>query len=128
MILNLQIMGKLRSLLATAAGGLALAGCEAGANEKSKDPETAEFTKLATIVETTKVTREQCIALMPNKEEVKACMLKLGEQKKNEIAALDKSIESEKALGQELDTTNEVLSKLNEVAREEFEREKHPQN
>ena len=39
-----------------------------------------------------------------------------------EIAALDENIETEKLEGKELDTTNEVLTKLNEVAREEFEK------
>jgi len=88
MVLNPQFMGKLRNLLATAAGGLALAGCaEAGAEDKNKAPETAEFTRLAAVVETIKVTRDQCIALMPDKAEVKACMVKLSQQNKAEIAA-----------------------------------------
>jgi len=113
-------MGKLRTLLATAAGGLALAGCEAGATDK-KAPETAEFTKLAAVVEAAKVTREQCIALMPDKAEVKVCMLKLSEQRKAEIAAKRDNLTN-------LKQEEEVLSKLNEVARVEFEKEARPQN
>jgi len=113
-------MGKIRTLLATAASGLALAGCEAGATDK-KAPEIAEFTKLAAVVEATKVTREQCIALMPDKAEVKVCMLKLSEQRKAEIAAKKDNLAN-------LKQEEEVLSKLNQVAREEFEKEARPQN
>ena len=121
MVLNTLSMGKLRTLLATAAGGLALAGCEAGATDK-KAPETAEFTKLAAVVEAAKVTREQCIALMPDKAEVKVCMLKLSEQRKAEIAVLDKDTKN-------TEQSIEVLSKeFQQMAREEFEKEARPQN
>jgi len=113
--------GKIRSLLATAAAGLALAGCEAGASDK-KSAETAEFTKLAAIVEATKVTREQCIALMPDKAEVKVCMLKLSEQRKAEIAAKKDNLAN-------LKQEEEVLSnEFQQMAREEFEKEARPQN
>lgn len=122
MVLNTPFMGKLRTLLATAAGGLALAGCaDAGAEDK-KAPETAEFTKLAAVVETTRVTREKCIALMPDKPEVKACMMKLSAQNKAEIAAKTEELAK-------IDTTTEVLSKeFQQMAREEFEKEARPQN
>jgi len=90
----------LRILLVTAAGGLILAGCEAIATDKNA---------------ATKVTREQCIALLPDKPQVKACMVKLSAQNKAEIAVLDKKIEEGRS-------TNEVLTRLNEVAREEFEK------
>jgi len=67
MVRNRLSLRILRTLLATAAGGLILAGCEAIATDK-KAPETAEFKKLAAVVETTKVTREQCIALLPGED------------------------------------------------------------
>ena len=113
--------GKMRTLLATAAAGLALAGCEAGATDK-KIPEKAEFTKLAAVVETTKVTMAECVALMPDEDKTKACVAKLEAQQDAEIAALDEKIE-------EGNTTNEVLSKeFQQMAREEFEKETRPQN
>ena len=83
--------GKTRTLLATAAGGLALAGCEAGATDQ-KAPKTAEFTKLAEVVETTKVTMAECVALMPDEDKATACVAKLETQQDAEIAAKEKHL------------------------------------
>ena len=112
--------GKMRTLLATAAAGLALAGCEAGATDK-KIPEKAEFTKLAAVVETTKVTMAECVALMPDEDKTKACVAKLEAQQDAEIAAKKNTLAN-------LKQKEEVLTRLNEVAREEFEKEARPQN
>ena len=51
----------------------------------------------------------------------KACYAELSAMRKSEIAALDEKIE-------EGNTTNEVLTRLNDVARAEFEKETRPQN
>ena len=71
MVLNQLSMGKLRTLLTTAAGGLALAGCEAGATDK-KAPEAAEFTKLAAVVETAEDVKKRCRALSHETEAQKS--------------------------------------------------------
>jgi len=118
-------MGKLRTLLATAAGGLALAGCaEAGAEDK-KAPETAEFTKLAAVVETAEDIKKRC-RLLSHETEVqkatkKACYAEVKALRQSEIAAKTEELAK-------IDTTTEVLTRLNEVAREEFEKEVRPQN
>ena len=90
MVLNTLSMGKLRTLLATAAGGLALAGCEAGATDQ-KTAETAEFTKLAAVVETADDIKKRCRALSHETEAQKtvkkACYAELSAMRKAEIAA-----------------------------------------
>lgn len=104
MLLYPQIIRTLRSLSVAAVSGIALVGCEAAADDK-KVSVASETTKTDTVTETAKVTREQCIALMPDKAEVKACMIKLSSQNKAEIAALDKKIEEGK-------TTVDALTKV----------------
>lgn len=101
-------MGKIRTLLATAAGGLALAGCEAGATDK-KTPETAEFTKLAAVVETTVRTQAECRALVgATKEEKLTCMREVKAARQAEIAALNEKIEDG-------NTKTEILREIKEA-------------
>ena len=82
--------------------------------------------KVAAVVETTNVTRDQCIALATKAEKIE-CMKQLKAQRRAEIAALDTGLEqdaeaiatrtdileTEKAEGEKLDTTIEGLT--NEV-------------
>lgn len=91
-------MGKLRNLLATAAGGLVLAGCEAGANEKAKAPETttAELTSMAAVVEVKVRTQAECRALVgAAKAEKLTCMREAKAARQAEIAALDAGLEED---------------------------------
>jgi len=63
-------MGKLRTTVMSAMAGLTLAGCsEANAEDNTQ----AEAQKVAAVVETTKVTRDQCIALATKAEKIE-CM------------------------------------------------------
>lgn len=118
-------MGKLRTLLATAAGGLALAGCaDAGAEDKNApQTTTAELTSMAAVVEVKVRTQAECRALVgATKAEKLTCMREAKAARQAEIAALDTKIE-------EGNTTNEVLSKeFQQMAREEFEKGARPQN
>ena len=121
-ITNILLMGKLRKGVMAVAAGLALAGCnEARADDNTK----AEVQKVAAVVETTKVTRDQCIALATKAEKIE-CMKQLKAQRRAEIAAkmdlreenaetivkIDTDTETEKAEGEKLDTTIEGLSKV----------------
>jgi len=107
-------MGKLRTTVMSAMAGLALAGCnEAQANDNAP----AEVQKVAAVVETTKVTRDQCIALATKAEKIE-CMKQLKAQRRAEIAALDTGLEQDAetiakqdAEAEELDTTYDVLIK-----------------
>jgi len=91
------------------AAGLALAGCsEANAEDNTQ----AETQKVAAVVETTKVTRDQCIALATKAEKIE-CMKKLKAQRLAEITAIDKQTETEQQANEERRTTVEGLT--NEV-------------
>ena len=84
MVLNPLIMGKLRQGFMAVAAGLTLAGCsEANAEDNN---EKAEIQKVASMVETAKVTRDQCIALATKAEKI-ACMKTLKAQRVAEITA-----------------------------------------
>lgn len=91
MVLNIQFMGKLRTTVMSAMASLALTGC----NEARADDNTqAEVQKVAAVVETTKVTRDQCIALATKAEKIE-CMKQLKAQRRAEIAALDARLEKD---------------------------------
>ena len=82
-------MGKLRSLLATAAGGLALAGCTEAGTDKSNFPETKEPTKteLVKIATTEKtLTLLDCLKMQDQLEQ-ETCELDVVARQKAEIAA-----------------------------------------
>jgi len=97
-ITNTHFMGKLRQGVMAVAAGLALAGCsEANAEDNTQ----AEIQKVAAVVETTKVTRDQCIALATKAEKIK-CMKTLKAQRVAEIAALDTGL---------VDDTAEIAAK-----------------
>jgi len=96
-------MRKLKTLLATAVGSLALSGCEAGAIDKEAD--TTKFKKLEAVVEPITLTQAECRALKgTTKEEKLTCMRKAKAARQAEIAALNEKIEEGRA-------NNEVLMK-----------------
>jgi len=122
-------MGKLRTTVMSAMAGLALAGCnEAQANDNAP----AEVQKVAAVVEATKVTRDQCIALATKAEKIE-CMKKLKAQRRAEIAAKvdlreenaetiaakTDVLETEKEANEERRTTIEGLSKVVALQEEE---------
>lgn len=118
MVLNPLIMGKLRQGVMAVAAGLALAGCsEANAEDNTQ----AEIQKVAAVVETAKVTRDQCIALATKAEKI-ACMKTLKAQRVAEIAAKSEQrqtntetiTENDKSL-EDKHTTVDVLSNENEI-------------
>ena len=125
-------MGKLGTLLATAASGLALAGCVDVDTKNDKAPETttAELTPMAAVVEVKVRTQAECRALVNvTKDEKLACMREAKAARQAEIAALDENIQTEKEANKERRTTNEVLSKeFQQMAREEFKKDARPQN
>ena len=118
-------MGKLRNLLATAAGGLALAGCVDANAENDKAPETttAELTSMAAVVEVKVRTQAECRALVgATKDEKLTCMREAKAARQAEIAAKTEELEK-------IDTTTKVLSnEFQQMAREEFEKASRPQN
>ena len=82
--------GKMRTLLATAAAGLALAGCEAVATDK-KSPETSKFGNTETVKKATAakaLTLLDCLK-MENQPEKSACKLEVKAQREAEIAKLN---------------------------------------
>jgi len=90
-ITNTLLMGKLRQGVMAVAAGLALAGCsEANAEDNTQ----AEIQKVAAVVETTKVTRDQCIALATKAEKI-TCMKILKAQRVAEITELDSGLEKD---------------------------------
>jgi len=113
-------MGKLRTLLATAAGGLALAGCVDASEANEKAADTAEFTKLAAVIPETQA---ECLKLKSaTQEEIMICMRSVTERDKlrmdAEIAALDAGLEKDAETiavqdteAKELDTTYKGLIK-----------------
>lgn len=109
--------GKMRTLLATTAAGLALAGCEAGATDK-KSPETAEFTKLAAVVETADEMKQKCRLLLhetaAQKAVKKACYADLKALRQDEIAALNEGLLQDSseiaALDQGLEIDDETIA------------------
>jgi hypothetical protein len=107
MVLNTQFMGKLRTTVMSAMAGLTLAGCnEANAEDNTQ----AEVQKVAAVVETTKVTRDQCIALATKAEKLE-CMKQLRAQRRAEITTKTEVLEKEKTEGDKLDATIDVLNK-----------------
>ena len=111
--------GKMRTFLATATAGLALAGCES-ANDK-KAVETSESKISAAVIPETQA---ECLKLKSaTQEEIMVCMRSVTERDKlkmeSEIATKSQILETEKATGKELDTTTEVLSKLANIAEAE---------
>ena len=90
-ITNPQFMGKLRQGVMAVAAGLALAGCS---ETNAEDNTQAEIQKVAAVVETTKVTRGQCIALATKAEKIE-CMKTLKAQRVAEITALDTGLEKD---------------------------------
>jgi len=91
MVLNPLFMGKLQKGVMAVAAGLALAGCsEANAEDNTQ----AEIRKVAAVVETTKVTRDQCIALATKAEKI-TCMKTLKAQRVAEIIAIDSGLEQD---------------------------------
>jgi len=115
-------MGKFRQGVMAVAAGLALTGC----NEARADDNTqAEVQKVAAVVETTKVTRDQCIALATKAEKIE-CMKRLKAQRRAEIAAKvdlrdenaetiatrTEILETEKEANENRRTTVEGLSKV----------------
>ena len=125
-------MGKLGTLLATAASGLALAGCVDADTKNDKAPETttAELTPMAAVVEVKVRTQAECRALVgATKEEKLTCMREAKAARQAEIAAKTQILETEKEANKERRTTNEVLSKeFQQMAREEFKKDARPQN
>jgi len=117
MQLNKLSILKFRLLFAMMISGLVLASCKATAVDKNA-PKSHELS----VTETTNVTREQCLALLPDKQQVKACMVKLSVQNKAEIAVLNEKIE------EGLKTNNQLSTEFQQMAREEFEKETRPQN
>ena len=126
MVLNPLIMGKLRQGFMAVAAGLTLAGCsEANAEDNTQ----AEIQKVAAVVETAKVTRDQCIALATKAEKI-ACMKTLKAQRVAEIAAKsdqrDSNAETIATEGSELENDKEaeqrrtIIKVLNEVRDEGF--------
>ena len=115
----IPLMTEIRTLLATAAAGLALAGCEAGATDK-KLPETSKFRNTETVkkaVAAKALTLLDCLK-MENQSEKSACKLEVKAQQEAEIAELDlkeTKLDNENAkINTEIEkgnTTNEVLSK-----------------
>lgn len=107
--------------------GLGLTACNAAEtpDDTAKALGKAEPVKTMAVVETAKVTREQCITLIPNKDEVKACMLKVQAQNKVEMAAKRQILETEKDANEQRLTTVEGLKKI--VAIQEG-KEAAPQN
>ena len=118
--------GKIRTLLATAVGGLALAGCEAVATDK-KSPETSKFKNAETVkkaVAAKTLTLLDCLK-MENQSEKSACKLEVKAQREAEIAKLNAQLlenaetikvnneaKKERELKkEELDKTYEVLIK-----------------
>jgi len=111
MVLNTQFMGKLRTTVMSAMAGLALAGCnEAQANDNAP----AEVQKVAAVVETTKVTRDQCIALATKAEKIE-CMKQLKAQRRAEIAALDTGLEQDAETIADNNQANEQRHTRNDV-------------
>ena len=127
MVLNPSIMGKLRQGFMAVAAGLTLAGCsEANAEDNTQ----AEIQKVAAVVETAKVTRDQCIALATKAEKI-ACMKTLKAQRVAEITAKsdqrDSNAETISTEGSELENDKEaneqrrtIIKVLNEVRDEGF--------
>jgi len=88
---------------------LALTGCgKAEATDSNKAPE-AGVQYASVNVET--VTRAECLALRTQTDLMKACMVKLADQRKTEIAAKTEVLETEKEANDQRNTTVEVLSK-----------------
>jgi len=99
-------MGKLRQGFMAVAAGLTLAGCsEANAEDSNAK---AEIQKVAAVVETAKVTRDQCIALATKAEKI-ACMKTLKAQRVAEIAALDSGLEKDAETIKAQEKDNEQL-------------------
>jgi len=112
-ITNIHSMGKLRQGVMAVAAGLALAGCsEANAEDNTQ----AEIQKVAAVVETTKVTRDQCIALATKAEKI-GCMKTLKAQRVAEIAALDTGLERDSETIAQIDTATETEQDANEQRR-----------
>jgi hypothetical protein len=124
-IYNLLNMGKLRTLLATAAGGLALAGCEASA-DNSKDT-TNEAVRVASmnVIEQAK-TQADCLKLgLETNEKIMVCMRDVTAResaaRQAEIAAKTEVLETEKEANDQRRTTNVVLSEENQRLEKEVE-------
>ena len=111
MVLNTQFMGKLRTTVMSAMAGLAIAGC----NEARADDNTqAEVQKVTAVVETTKVTRDQCIVLATKAEKIE-CMKQLKAQRRAEIAALDTGLEQDAETIADNNQANEQRHTRNDV-------------
>jgi len=114
-------MGKFRQGVMAVAAGLALTGCN---EARAEDNTQAEVQKVAAVVETTKVTRDQCIALATKAEKIE-CMKQLKAQRRAEIAAKvelrednaetivvkQETLETERDANLERHTRNDVLIK-----------------
>jgi len=95
-------MGQFKTLFITVVSGLTLAGCKAAAEDKPT-PETAN------------VTREDCLEMLPDKVRLKECIEKLRIQNQAEITARVEALRKEKAIGEKLDKTIEVLTDVKEL-------------
>ncbi|PCI77821.1 MAG: hypothetical protein COB20_07120 [SAR86 cluster bacterium] len=130
-IYNLLNMG-IKTLLATAVGGLALAGCEASADTKNK-PEATQVASMRVIDQAK--TQADCLKLgLETNEKIMVCMRDVTAResavRQAEIAAKtdQRAGNAETIAGQEqeaeqLDTTIKVLS---EVRDEAFEKADDP--
>ena len=96
-------MGKLRSLLATAAGGLALAGCADGAEQKLQNDSNVpvDVQKVSVTVETADDIKKRCRALLSETEDQKnlkrACYAELKAMREAEKAVRDERVGKKKA-------------------------------
>jgi len=105
-----------------------LAACSPANAENKGTGSAPEIQYASANVET--VTRAECLALRTQTDLMKACMVKLADQRKIEIAAIDKSIETEKEANDQRNTRVDVLSnevkeeeqKFDQMVREEFEK------
>jgi len=107
--------GQLRNLLTTLTFGSLLAGCGVGiANEKTKeDPTSKEKAANNSIeVNTEQLTRNECLAYLPDKSKTKDCLSELNRQLDLENSAKKKELEH-------LNQTLEVLEKTKEAISED---------
>jgi len=117
-----EMTGKIRSLLATAAAGLALAGCEAVATDK-KSPETSKFRNTETVKKATAakaLTLLDCLK-MENQSEKSACKLEVKAQREAEIAARTERVEQKSSENATLDTKIAEGNTTNEGLRNEVD-------